>query len=673
MAKASKVGKRKLKRQVRKTIGALFLASALVVASIPVESLRAESIPQADHITVTDADNNIPTITANDTIYATGDGTYRFAYVRAEGSSDKVAVILQYRGGNLRDNSLVIPNVFEHVYKKYIDNDGTDQGYVAVGESGNSLYYKVQEQIAPPQDILDENGIVIGQTPPFLVDRYYPCYYENITAWNHVAATDFYYIKSNDYEDEIPSVSAGDASQFTKVDGDTSVMPISDIRVAYIGNQYLNDEGTEVAGDVTEGSRGVFAQNGNIVDLTIGDDMLGIGDYAFFRCSSLGNGDSKITLGNGLNTIGNSAFEGCINMEGIVLDKTSNLNKIGSKAFKDCQGLLEFQVPIAVQEIGDSAFEGCTAMETIILDGNYPSGKDNVALRDLGVSVFKNCSSLQYVSLPSTYTTAEDISFVQGCTSLRYIRLPNQLTELKKDYDVIDWEQFRSTVPKEFYLSGKDVSETHTLAGAEAFAFRYIDNNGNDQDIYEIIIRDGDGDDDDNKALYQVNSNNQLIGAEIGEKIKTVEIPPTIGPYQITQIDGSSFQGNCYIQELIIPPSITSIAAGAFKGCHNLYSVIFTEPVNVASIGAEAFKTQDVVIHRAGCSEQLMDPPVLTFTGPISDSGSSSAPYEYAMNASNYFNNGDQARTYITYYSGWPSNLEVRYNPETDTNELINY
>jgi hypothetical protein len=672
MAKASQAPKkqtkvrRRLKRQVRKTFGALFLASALAVAAIPVDSLQAAGIPESDKITVDSTNSNIPKVGLDEIVYATGDGTYRFAYIRAEGSMDKVAVILGYRGGTLENNSLVIPDVIEHVYKKYFDNNGTDRGYVAVGESGNSLYYKSQEMVTPPQNIYDpEDGItIIGQTDPVMADRYYPCYYENLTDWEDVLAQDLFYIIG-----DRPSISAGDASQFTKVEGNTDFMPITNIQVAYIGNQYLNEDGTRVVGDIDNtNKRGVFSGNSNIVNLTIGNSMLGIGDYAFYGCTGLGNGNQTVSLGNGLNTIGNYAFANCLNMKNIVLDRYSKLHIIGDHAFYNCQGLESFQMPIAVTEVGDSAFENCFALENIVLDGNYPDGKANVAIEDLGVSVFKECRSLKSILLPETYPTNEDISLFQGCNALQFIRIPNQNVEFTTDYGIINWDEFKRTVPAEFYFSAKDVSKIHDITRAEAIAFRYIDYNGNDQDVFEIVLED----ENNRQATYQVNSSNQLISAKIDEGIENVEIPPTIGPYNITEINGSSFQGNCTIKKLIVPPSILTIANGAFKGCHGLESVIFTEPVNLTSIGFEAFKTQDVVFHSADCRDNDLSDniPVLKFTGPIS---TDSVPFQYAMNPGNNINEGAQPVTYIQYYSGWPSNLEVQYNPTTGRSELVDY
>ncbi|MDE7224712.1 MAG: leucine-rich repeat protein, partial [Acetatifactor sp.] len=98
--------------------------------------------------------------------------------------------------------------------------------------------------------------------------------------------------------------------------------------------------------------------------------------------------------------------------------------------------------------------------------------------------------------------------------------------------------------------------------------------------------------------------------------------------------------------------------------------VIFESPVQ-CTIGANAFKTQDATIHQTGCTNQdLSTTPELTFTGDISYA---SGPFDYAMTPSNNINVGSQERTYIKFYSGWPTNLTVQYNPNTDKNELVDY
>lgn len=78
--------KRRLKRSVRRTIGALFLASSLVVAAIPTDGfqMKAATITAAtedDWGTLVgnmgDSASKIPVIDDDEQIYTTGDGRFR--------------------------------------------------------------------------------------------------------------------------------------------------------------------------------------------------------------------------------------------------------------------------------------------------------------------------------------------------------------------------------------------------------------------------------------------------------------------------------------------------------------------------------------------------------------------------------------------------------------------
>ena len=156
MAKSVKKKNRRLKRSIRKTFGALFLASALVVAAIPTEGLQAEdlgsvqSYTQDPRITIPDDKifiedgGYIPKVEQNAKIYTTSDGMFQFAYVDSKTGlstgSQMVAVILGYSNtGALEGGSLVIPDTVE-AYLKY-SYEGTDTGYAAVNQAGEHLYY----------------------------------------------------------------------------------------------------------------------------------------------------------------------------------------------------------------------------------------------------------------------------------------------------------------------------------------------------------------------------------------------------------------------------------------------------------------------------------------------------------------------------------------------------
>lgn len=178
MTKGKKKTNRRLKRTVRKTLGTLFLVSAIVVAAIPTEGLRAEeeiATQAAGHTHDTthsgakykvsirrDAAERtadllngakssvpvmkdlIPIVEPTDTIYTTGtndDGTsYQFAYKMYD--NDWAAIILGYnKSSNLPNNTLTIPDTV-NAYIQPTGNMGTGQGYVAASSSGEPLYYE---------------------------------------------------------------------------------------------------------------------------------------------------------------------------------------------------------------------------------------------------------------------------------------------------------------------------------------------------------------------------------------------------------------------------------------------------------------------------------------------------------------------------------------------------
>ena len=119
MADVTRKKTRRLKRTVRKTLGALFLVSALVVAAIPTDNFSTQAAATESDWGTLDTNwsgaGNIPEVRSTDKIYTTGDGKFQFAYVYPKGASsgDRVAVILGYAGGQLLNNTLEIPNTVD--------------------------------------------------------------------------------------------------------------------------------------------------------------------------------------------------------------------------------------------------------------------------------------------------------------------------------------------------------------------------------------------------------------------------------------------------------------------------------------------------------------------------------------------------------------------------------
>lgn len=474
--------------------------------------------------------------------------------------------------------------------------------------------------------------------------------------------------------------------------------------VQYIGRQYLRRDPSgsnwHVAGVVNSSNPkdGVFADKAQIHHITIGDSMLGIGDYAFYGCAGI----ESVSLNNGLNTIGNAAFARCTNMTSFNMIPRSEIKSFGKDAFMQCEALTTFTVPINVEAIGDYCFQGCKRLTKIEL---MPEGL-NPSIKVIGYNAFEGCASLASMDFPEGFkqeyplgndwkTIRDDengkipISYFKGCTSLQNITIRNSSLDIvdgvvkngeEGDHDQFETEtgcsikNFLKTVPDSFYFEGPDLvmgvaelSPIHQTAKEHLAAFKYLG-----EDRFEKVVRCPE--DDQHPSTFIVNSKNQLIEMELDSDCTVIQIPEKIGQYGVSTISASSFRDNCRIKKIYIPASVNLIETDAFKGCHNLEAVIFTQPENSnLVIQDRAFNTQDVSYHQTDCptNGKIDDIPELTFTGTVSES---SAPFKYAMNPKNNINvGGQQANTYITYYSGWPTNLTVKYNWQTGKNELLDY
>ena len=154
-------------------------------------------------------------------------------------------------------------------------------------------------------------------------------------------------------------------------------------------------------------------------------------------------------------------------------------------------------------------------------------------------------------------------------------------------------------------------------------------------------------------------------------------------------IDRGSFSNNCDLVKVTIPASVTTIGEGAFKGCHSLRTVIFTDATKIESIGDDAFRTQEVI--STNCNHSLysstntgVEKPYLYFVGAMLNQATNedTETFKYAMNknkvgAINKISRDDTNPIWITCHSGWPTNLEVEYYYDEEENtgeaQLVGY
>ncbi|MBQ7919378.1 MAG: leucine-rich repeat protein, partial [Lachnospiraceae bacterium] len=672
----------------RKTVGALFLISSLLVAAIPVDNFTVAADTTENTLfpaggvtyTVTQSESTVPKVDTNETVYTSGDGKYQYAYVykNNQNAGDKVAVILGYSAGQLDNNALVIPDTLD-IYKKQTHSQGSGAGYIAVGKDGNDLWYGVREQdknedgtlkytpkIDPEtgKQVVDENGDYVME--PEMTTVLYPCYYEDYDKWGTIASGELW-TPDKDYADMTTTIwGVNDPEHYhqTRLEAEKRVQSID---VCYIGNQRLitNADGSWSIGEwitpeaVEAGTaKGVFADNGNIVSLTVGDKLEGIGDFAFFGCTGL----SSIKLGNGISTLGNYAFANCINLKSADVELYCNLKELGNHTFYNCEKLTSFEMPVNIREIGDYCFSKCRAMtELKMYDVGY-----NTMLETLGNYCFTDCNSLERLVFPSSIRDGNgskvDLSLFEGATGLKSICFMGDSIDVTAN-NGYTFDQFKKAVTSEFYFEGLNQLALHKTANDNEIAYKYVD-----QDLFEIVIRDKTT---GASVTYRVDSNDVLKDIVIDGNVEIVDMPDTIGPQKIITIDSTSFTNKCSIKKVTIPASVQVVSENAFKGCHNLQHVIFEDADNIQTIGQDAFQTQKVndgiCIHASSLEYAT---PVLTFTGTVSND---SVPFQYAMDPNSKINQGTQPVTYITYYSGWPSNLTIQYTEDANAATLMDY
>ena len=266
-------------------------------------------------------------------------------------------------------------------------------------------------------------------------------------------------------------------------------------------------------------------------DVVIPDGVTGIGDNAFFYCSSL----TSIEIPASVTSIGNSAFSGCDSLTGITIP--ANVTSIGSGVISGCSSLAEIQV-----EDGNTVYDSRGGSNAIIeTTGNrLIAGCKNTTIpagvTSIGRGAFENCDGLTDIVIPSGVISIEEGAFYY-CSSLTSIEIPASVTGI----------------------------------GEMAFAACY--------DLRSIQVAAG------NKTYDSRDGSNAII--ETAANLLIVGCNNTRIPSSVTGIGDEAFYGCDGLSDIVIPGSVKRIGDGAFSFCGSLKSVVI--PEGVISIGDRAF------------------------------------------------------------------------------------
>ena len=184
---------------------------------------------------------------------------------------------------------------------------------------------------------------------------------------------------------------------------------------------------------------GAFEGCSSLTSLTFPSSLQSIGDGAFWGCSSL----TSLTLPSSLQSIEGGAFTGCTSLRSVICNQfykvigqmllssdgtqviaywgknsevtiPEGVQSIGNSAFYDCNSLTSLTLPSSLQSIGDWAFGWCSSLTSLTL----PS-----SLQSIGDWAFYDCSSLTSLTLPSSLQSIGQEAF-DYCNSLSTLYIP---------------------------------------------------------------------------------------------------------------------------------------------------------------------------------------------------------------------------------------------------------
>ena len=231
-----------------------------------------------------------------------------------------------------------------------------------------------------------------------------------------------------------------------------------------------------------------------------------------------------------ITSIGNNAFNYMSALSNIVIPKT--VTSIGSNAFNSCISLPKISIPDSVVTIGNAAYINCTSVTSLKI------GKGVVTISD---DAFRGCSSLPTAIVSEGVQSLGHRAF-RDCTALTEVYLPSTLT----------------------YIS-------HWTDGDATF---YNCRNINKITVPQYIISN------DRVAtdMFAWSRNN----------IKTVQFSGTISYIGARAFDGFTGLENLSNKTVLIPDTVTSIGAYAFRNCTSMSSIKI--PDGVITIGNGAFQ-----------------------------------------------------------------------------------
>lgn len=346
---------------------------------------------------------------------------------------------------------------------------------------------------------------------------------------------------------------------------------------------------------------------GYSTDVYIPYGVTEIADEAFY-----GKGIYSVVLPDTVEKIGNYAFAGCSYLKEVYLP--DSLMSLNDYAFAGCTFLEKenIRLPAAIKEMGINPFSGTPAHRAFLasseqcfyLDGYLLESRDadgigkTLTVKDgtlviaeaalsnhsaystvclpeglkyIGNSAFA-FSSVKYITVPNTVEFIGEYAF-EYCRGLLEITLSDSMTELC-DGVFYGCEYLQSVnlgqgIATVGYDAFKDCQALSTLAISKNF--RELKDPFGLETVKRLILLEGV----------------ETVSRELLFSFDNCFVEEIVLPDGVISIADGAFANCSYLRAVNLPASLKTIGDRAFSDCENLLSISFSE--GLESIGAEAF------------------------------------------------------------------------------------
>ena len=234
--------------------------------------------------------------------------------------------------------------------------------------------------------------------------------------------------------------------------------------------------------------------------ITLGESVVEIGNYAFSRCSSL----ESVVVPNSVQLLGDEAFWGCTGLKSAVIG--NGVTRLGNYTFSRCENLASVTLSENLAVMGDEVFWSCSSLPSITLPAT---------LQEMGNWCFENCSSLRDVYTHALVPpTISESTFTNAVASVATLHTP-------KDYADV---YAKATYWKDFYSIVGDISGIENVVN----------------DSWHVIVENGSvtiNGVEDNAVVTIYTVGGALLHTTTVGNISTVALPQGI---YLVQVNGTT-------------------------------------------------------------------------------------------------------------------------------------